>query len=75
VIESEVPVFRVESGSVSSNPMDNLSKQERSQRMSRIKGVDTGPEMIVRRMVHGMGFRYRLHVRNLPGLLTWFSRD
>jgi DNA mismatch endonuclease (patch repair protein) len=47
--------------------MDNLSKQERSERMSRIKGEDTGPEMVVRRLVHGMGFRYRLHVRDLPG--------
>jgi DNA mismatch endonuclease (patch repair protein) len=48
--------------------MDNLSKQERSERMSRIRGVDTGPEMIVRRIVHGMGFRYRLHTRDLPGI-------
>ncbi|MGA2833371.1 MAG: DNA mismatch endonuclease Vsr [Terracidiphilus sp.] len=47
--------------------MDNLSKQERSQRMSRIRSVDTGPEMVVRRLVHGTGFRYRLHARNLPG--------
>lgn len=47
--------------------MDNLSKQERSERMSRVKSADTGPEMIVRRMVHGMGFRYKLHVRDLPG--------
>ena len=47
--------------------MDNLTKQERSERMSRIKGANTGPEMIVRRLVHGMGFRYRLHVRDLPG--------
>jgi DNA mismatch endonuclease (patch repair protein) len=47
--------------------VDNLSKQERSERMSRIKGTDTGPEMTVRRIVHGMGFRYRLHARELPG--------
>ena len=64
---SKGPVRRVESGSGSSNPMDNLSKQERSQRMSRIRSVDTGPEMVVRRLVHGTGFRYRLHARNLPG--------
>ncbi len=36
--------------------------------MSRIKSADTGPEMIVRRLVHGMGFRYRLHARDLPGI-------
>jgi DNA mismatch endonuclease (patch repair protein) len=47
--------------------VDSLSKQERSERMSRIKSGDTGPEMAVRRIVHGMGFRYRLHARGLPG--------
>jgi DNA mismatch endonuclease (patch repair protein) len=35
--------------------------------MARVHGVDTGPEMIVRRMVHAMGFRYRLHAADLPG--------
>jgi DNA mismatch endonuclease (patch repair protein) len=58
----------VRSFSRSSGHMDNLSKPERSERMSRIKGADTGPEMIVRRLVHGMGFRYRLHARDLPGI-------
>lgn len=35
--------------------------------MSGIRGKDTRPEMLVRRGLHGMGFRYRLHVRSLPG--------
>lgn len=35
--------------------------------MSRIRGKDTAPEMAVRRLVHGMGYRYRLHDRRLPG--------
>ncbi|GAB3097209.1 very short patch repair endonuclease [Lysobacter terrae] len=35
--------------------------------MAQIKGRDTVPEMIVRRLVHGMGYRYRLHDRRLPG--------
>lgn len=35
--------------------------------MSRIKGKDSGVEMRVRRLVHGLGFRYRLHDRGLPG--------
>ena len=35
--------------------------------MSRIRNADTRPEMIVRRLVHGMGYRYRLHARDLPG--------
>jgi DNA mismatch endonuclease (patch repair protein) len=35
--------------------------------MSLIRGRDTGPEMLVRRIVHAMGYRYRLHGRELPG--------
>ena len=46
---------------------DTLTIAERSERMSRVRGKDTKPEMIVRRMVHGMGYRYRLHDRRLPG--------
>lgn len=47
--------------------MDTLSPEERSERMSRIRGKDTKPEMRVRRLIHGMGYRYRLHSRKLPG--------
>lgn len=46
---------------------DPLTPKERSARMSRIRNADTKPEMIVRRLVHGMGYRYRLHARDLPG--------
>ena len=35
--------------------------------MSRIRGKDTTPEMAVRRALHGMGYRFRLHGRKLPG--------
>jgi DNA mismatch endonuclease (patch repair protein) len=35
--------------------------------MSRIRSRDTKPELIVRKMLHGMGYGYRLHVRDLPG--------
>jgi DNA mismatch endonuclease (patch repair protein) len=35
--------------------------------MSRIRSTDTKPEMIVRRLVHSMGYRYRLHRKDLPG--------
>ena len=35
--------------------------------MRAIKGKDTRPEMAVRRLVHGMGYRYRLHRKDLPG--------
>lgn len=47
--------------------MDTISLQRRSENMSRIRERDTVPEMTVRRLVHRMGFRYRLHVRKLPG--------
>nr|WP_282599739.1 very short patch repair endonuclease [Novosphingobium sp. SG707] len=48
-------------------PVDRLSPSQRSENMRRIKGKDTGPEHIVRRMLHAMGYRFRLHRRNLPG--------
>lgn len=35
--------------------------------MSRVRAKDTKPEMVVRRIVHGLGYRYRLHRRDLPG--------
>ncbi|MET0072107.1 MAG: very short patch repair endonuclease [Candidatus Thiodiazotropha sp.] len=43
------------------------TSQERSRIMRRVKGRDTGPEMKVRRLVHGLGYRYRLHRKDLPG--------
>src|SRR5690606_25344313 len=46
---------------------DPLSPQERSERMSRVRSSDTGPEWIVRSTVHKLGFRYRLHSPDLPG--------
>lgn len=47
--------------------LDPLSREERSERMSRVRGRDTKPELFVRRLVHGLGFRYRLHDGRLPG--------
>ena len=47
--------------------VDVLTPQQRRFNMSRIRSRDTRPEMIVRSIVHGMGFRYRLHKRDLPG--------
>lgn len=41
--------------------------ETRSYNMSRISGKDTKPEMIVRKFLHSNGFRYRLHVKDLPG--------
>lgn len=47
--------------------VDTLTPAERSERMGRVRGKNTKPEMVVRRLVHGMGYRYRLHDRDLPG--------
>lgn len=46
---------------------DVLTAEQRHRCMSRIRGKDTAPEKCVRRMIHGMGFRYRLHAAGLPG--------
>jgi DNA mismatch endonuclease (patch repair protein) len=47
--------------------VDNLTREARSERMSRIRGKDTVPELFVRRLVHGLGYRFRLHRKGLPG--------
>ena len=46
---------------------DTLSPAARSERMGRVRSKDSKPEMAVRRLVHGMGYRYRLHDKRLPG--------
>ena len=46
---------------------DNLTREQRSYCMSRIKGKDTGPEVLVRSELHRRGLRFRKHVKNLPG--------
>lgn len=47
--------------------MDRLSASARTERMRRIMGKDTGPELVIRRLLFGLGFRYRLHAAGLPG--------
>ena len=46
---------------------DIVDSQTRSAMMSGIRGKNTKPEMVVRRFLHRMGFRFRLHRRDLPG--------
>lgn len=46
---------------------DRVDPATRSATMSRIRGKNTQPEMIVRRTAHAMGLRFRLHRRDLPG--------
>jgi DNA mismatch endonuclease (patch repair protein) len=47
--------------------MDRLAPEQRSALMSRIRSTDTKPEFVVRRLLHGLGYRYVLHDRRLPG--------
>jgi DNA mismatch endonuclease Vsr len=46
---------------------DVHNKAQRSYNMSRIKGKDTKPEMLVRKFLHAQGFSYKLHDKTLPG--------
>jgi len=46
---------------------DVLSKSDRAKNMRAIRGKDTNPELMVRRYLHNMGYRYRLHDGSLPG--------
>lgn len=47
--------------------MDRITKDQRSKLMSRVGTKDTAPELIVRKLLHAMGYRYRLHIKSLPG--------
>ncbi len=47
--------------------MDKLTPEHRSWNMSRIRSDNTKPELIVRSLLHRMGYRFRLHQKNLPG--------
>jgi len=46
---------------------DIYSKQKRSQIMSKISGKNTKPEIIIRKIAHNLGYRFRLHKKDLPG--------
>lgn len=47
--------------------MDVFTKEKRSKIMSRVSGKNTKPELIVRSLLHRMGYRFRLHRKDLPG--------
>jgi DNA mismatch endonuclease (patch repair protein) len=47
--------------------MDTRSPQQRRRIMQSVKQKDTTPELVVRRLLHGAGYRYRLHRKGLPG--------
>ena len=47
--------------------MDTLTSAQRSAAMAAVQGKNTKPELVVRRLLYGLGYRYRLHVKDLPG--------
>jgi len=55
------------SSTTSGNTMDTVSKAKRSALMARIRSKDTTPELVVRRLLHKLGYRFRLHRKDLPG--------
>ena len=58
--ESSVTVVRLAS-------VDSLTPQQRSTVMAAVRGENTRPELLVRHLLFGLGYRYRLHAKNLPG--------
>jgi len=47
--------------------VDSLSPAERSSIMARVRSKNSRPELLVRKVVFGLGYRYRLHAKELPG--------
>jgi len=47
--------------------VDNLTPEQRSERMRRIRGKNTKPEIAVRKLLFSLGYRYRIHASSLPG--------
>ncbi|NHZ32982.1 very short patch repair endonuclease [Massilia rubra] len=47
--------------------VDTLTSVERSARMALIQGKNTAPELALRKAIHALGMRYRLHAKGLPG--------
>ncbi len=47
--------------------MDTFSAQDRSRIMAAVRSTDTTPELVVRKLAHSLGYRFRLHRKDLPG--------
>lgn len=46
---------------------DRVDAEKRSRMMAAVHSKDTGPELVVRRLAHRLGYRFRLHRKDLPG--------
>jgi len=47
--------------------VDTLTPKQRSAAMSAVTSKNTAPEILIRKLLHGLGYRFRLHVKELPG--------
>jgi len=47
--------------------VDRITKSQRSDLMGRIRRSDTEPELVIRRMLHGLGYRFRVQLKSIPG--------
>jgi len=47
--------------------LDTFTRGKRSEIMRRVKSIDTKPELLVRSLLHRLGFRFRIHSKDLPG--------
>jgi len=47
--------------------IDKISDEKRSTQMRLIRSKDTKPELVIRKALYSLGYRYRLHAKNLPG--------
>jgi DNA mismatch endonuclease (patch repair protein) len=63
----ELLLFDWQNPDVAPTMTDTRTKEKRSKIMSAVRSKDTAPELIVRRLVFGMGYRYRLYDKKLPG--------
>src|SRR5438874_1914594 len=55
--------------------MDTFTREQRSENMRRIKGANTAPEIVVRRIVRSLGAKFRCHPKNVPGKPDFAMRD
>ena len=63
---SDIP-FKIEVWPKGIQPMDRVTKAKRSEMMSNVRTKGTKPELMVRSLLHRLGFRFRLHRKDLPG--------
>ena len=54
--------------------MDKLSQERRSANMARIRSKDTSPELVLRKLIHGLGYRFRLLLEATDVVAIWMER-